>query len=106
VRGSTVKRGNGYSVVLELDKDPVTGRRRQKWHSGYKTKRAAERALTELVAAKDSGTYVPKSRQALRAYIEEWLAAMAPTVRPSTHYSYSRNLRLHVVPRIGSASCR
>jgi hypothetical protein len=31
VRGSTVKRGNGYSLVLELDKDPATGRRRQKW---------------------------------------------------------------------------
>ena len=46
---------------------------------------------------------MPKSRQTVRDYVEEWLAAIAPTVRPSTHYSYGRNLRLHVVPRIGSA---
>jgi integrase len=56
MRGSVVKRGNGYSVVVELDRDPITGKRRQKWHSGYRTKRDAERALTELLAAKDSGT--------------------------------------------------
>jgi hypothetical protein len=81
----------------------ITGKRRQKWHSGYRTKRDAERALTELLADKDKGTYVPKSRQTVREYVEEWLAAIKPTVRPATHYSYSRNLRLHVVPRIGSA---
>ena len=46
---------------------------------------------------------MPKSRQTVREYVEEWLAAIAPTVRLSTHYSYGRNLRLHVVPRIGSA---
>jgi integrase len=103
MRGSVVKRGDGYSVVVELDRDPITAKRRQKWHSGYRTKREAERALTELLAAVDKGTYVPKSRQTLRDFIEEWLAAIASTVRPSTHYSYSRNLRLHVVPRIGSA---
>jgi integrase len=102
VRGSVVKRGDGYSVVVELDKDPVTGKRRQRWHSGYRKKKDAERALTELLTAKDNGTYVPKSRQTVAEYVEEWLKAIAPTVRPSTHYSYSRNL-LHVVPRIGSA---
>ena len=64
---------------------------------------AAEQALTQLLADVSRGTYVPKSRQTVRDYVEEWLAAIAPTVRPSTHYSYGRNLRLHVVPRIGSA---
>ncbi|MDQ3104651.1 MAG: site-specific integrase [Actinomycetota bacterium] len=34
--------------------------------------------------------------------MEEWLATIAPTVRPSTHYSYARNLRLHVLPYLGS----
>jgi integrase len=103
MRGSVVKRGNEYTVVVELDRDPITGKRRQKWHSGYKNKKAAERALTELLAAKDKGAYVPKSRQTIREYVEEWLAAIKPTVRESTHYSYGRNLRLHVVPQIGSA---
>ena len=46
MRGSVVKRGNGYSVVVELDRDPITNKRRQKWHSGYRTKREAERAMS------------------------------------------------------------
>jgi len=29
MRGSIVKRGAGYAVVVELDRDPVSGKRRQ-----------------------------------------------------------------------------
>ncbi len=36
------------------------------------------------------------SVEVVAQYIQEWLTAIAPTVKPSTHYSYSRNLRLHV----------
>jgi integrase len=106
MRGSVVKRGNGYSVVVELDRDPITGKRRQKWHSGYRTKKDAERALTELLAAKDSGTYLEVTKQTFGGFIPEWLAAIKPTIRPSTHYSYRRNLQLHVLPHLGSVQLR
>ena len=52
MRGSVVKGGNGYSVVVELDRDPVTDKRRQKWHSGFRTKRDAERAMQRAVRQK------------------------------------------------------
>jgi integrase len=106
MRGSVVKRGNGYSVVVELDRDPVTNKRRQKWHSGYRTKRDAERALTEILAAKDSGGYVEPTKQTFSQFAAEWLAAIKPTIRPSTHYSYGRNLTLHVLPQLGSVQLR
>ena len=104
MRGSIVKRGKGYAVVVELGRDPVTGRRQQKWHSGLRTKRMAEDALAEMVHGVKSGTYVTKTRQTLAEYVTEWLAAIEPTVRPSTHYSYARNLRLHVLPYLGGTS--
>ena len=106
MRGSTVKRGNGYSVVIELDKDPVTGKRRQKWHSGYRTKRDAERALTEIVASLHTGSYIEPTKQTVTDFTKEWLVAIEPTIRPSTHFSYDRNLRLHVLPRLGSVQLR
>ncbi len=34
MRGSVVKRGKTYSVVLDVGRDPQSGKRRQKWHSG------------------------------------------------------------------------
>jgi integrase len=106
VRGSVVKRGDGYSVVVELDRDPVTGKRRQKWHSGFRTKRDAERALSEMVASLHAGTYIEPTKQTLTEFTKEWLIAIEPTIRPSTHHSYDRNLRLHVLPRLGSVGLR
>jgi integrase len=105
VKGSIVKRGNGYSVVVELDRDPITGKRRQKWASGYRTKREAERALSEIAASVHSGTYIEPSKQTLGEFVADWLAAIEPTIRPATHYSYDRNLRLHVL-RLGSVQLR
>ncbi|MGH3672469.1 MAG: tyrosine-type recombinase/integrase [Pseudonocardiaceae bacterium] len=84
----------------------MSGKRRQKWHSGYSIKRAAERALAEMVNAVDTGTFVEPNSMTLGEHLTEWLAAIELTIRPATHYSYSRNIRLHVVPRLGSAQLR
>ena len=32
MRGHIRRRGQKWAVVVELDRDPVSGRRRQKWH--------------------------------------------------------------------------
>lgn len=106
MRGSVVRRGDGYTVVVELDRDPITNKRRQKWHSGYRTKRDAERALSEIVASLHTGSYLEPTKQTLSDFTREWLAAIKPTIRPSTHYSYSRNLQLHVLPKLGSVQLR
>jgi integrase len=106
MRGSVVKRGDGYTVVVELDRDPITNKRRQKWHSGYRTKRDAERALSEIVASLHTGSYLEPTKQTLSDFTREWLAAIKPTIRPSTHHSYSRNLQLHVLPQLGSVQLR
>jgi integrase len=106
MRGSVVKRGSNYSVVVELDRDPITGKRRQKWHSGYRTKKDAERALTELLTAKDSGAYIELTKETFGQFSPVWLLAIKPTLRPSTHYSYERNLKLHVLPHLESVQLR
>jgi len=104
MRGSVVKRGKSWSVVVDTGNDPLTGRRRQRWHGGHRTKRDAEAALAEIVGSVNKGAYVPKSRQTLAEFSADWLAAIEPTLRPATHYSYARNLRLHVLPYLGSTA--
>ncbi len=102
MRGSVVKRGKSWSVIVDAGPDPVTGKRRQRWHGGHRTKRDAEAALAEIVGSVNKGAYVPKSRQTLAEFASDWLAAVEPTLRPATAYSYGRNLRLHVLPYLGS----
>jgi integrase len=53
--------------VLDLDRDG-TGRRRQKWHSGFRTKREAEKGDMALLAAHDTGTYVAPLKITLGEY--------------------------------------
>ncbi|MGH9025171.1 MAG: tyrosine-type recombinase/integrase [Acidimicrobiia bacterium] len=102
MRGSVVRKGDRYYVKIELDPDPATGRRRQKWHSGYHTKREAERARVDLLSKLDRGEYVEPSQQTFAEFLEEWLRAIEPTLRPSTFDSYARNMRNHVIAHVGS----
>ena len=102
MRGSVVKKGGGWYVKIELDPDAATGQRRQKWHSGYRTRRDAERARVDLLSKFDRGEYVEPSHQTVAVFLADWLRAIEPTVRPSTFDSYRRNVRLHVVAHIGS----
>ena len=102
MRGSVVKKGDRWYVKIELDPDPATGRRRQKWHSGFPNKRAAERARVDLLSKLDRGEYVEPTHQTLGDFLGDWIKAIEPTVRPSTFDSYSRNMRLHVIEHIGS----
>lgn len=102
MNGMIIKRGNRYSVVVELDRDPVTGKRRRKWHSGYRTKRDAEAARVEILSRLQRGEYVSPSKLTVRGYLEdEWLPAIRASLRPSTFTSYALNVR-RVTDRIGS----
>lgn len=101
MRGSVIKKGDRWYVKIELDPDPATGRRRQKWHSGYRTRREAERARVDLLSKFDRGEYVEPSQQTFGEFLEAWLRAIEPTLRPSTFDSYERNVRNHVIAHIG-----
>lgn len=76
MRGSIIKRGTTYSVVLDLGRGP-DGKRVRRWHSGYRTKRDAERARTELLARVDQGSYVEPSRLTVAVFLrQQWLPGL------------------------------
>lgn len=59
--------------MLDLGPD-ASERRKQRWHSGYRTKREAERGLNALLSAQDSGTYVTPQRITVGEYLtDRWL---------------------------------
>ena len=102
MRGTIIKRGEKWAVVLDLGRDS-SGRRRRTWHSGYRTKREAERAHVELLSSVDHGTYAAPSHLTFGAYlVDEWLPARASTIKPTTLASYEMHVRKHLVPRLGA----
>ena len=101
MKGTVIKRGTSWSVVIDLGRDE-TGRRVRKWHSGYRTKKDAERARIELLSRLDQGTYVPPSKMSIGAFlVQEWLPAKRATMKETTFASYEMHVTKHIVPRIG-----
>ena len=85
MRGSVIKKGGRWYVKIELDPDPATGRRRQKWHAGYATRRQAERARIDLLSKLDRGEYVEPSHQDLAGFLRSgWRRSSRPSARPRT----------------------
>lgn len=101
MKGTVIKRGALWSVVIDLGRDE-TGRRVRKWHSGYRTKKEAERVRIELLSRVDQGTYVEPSKVSLGAFlVQEWLPAKRATLKETTLASYEMHVTKHIVPRIG-----
>lgn len=95
------KQVTSWYVVLDLNRGP-DGKRRQKWHGAFRTRREAETAKAKLVTQVNGGTYIESNKTTFTDWVESsWLPTMRSQVKASTWDSYMRNLRLHVVPRIG-----
>jgi integrase len=101
MRGTVIKRGNGYSVVLDLGRGP-DGKRIRKWHSGYRTKKLAERAQVELLAKLQDGEYVDPSALTLAGLFDRVFDYLESIGRDARTVERHRELaRLHVVPYLG-----
>ncbi|MDP4014945.1 MAG: tyrosine-type recombinase/integrase [Candidatus Nanopelagicales bacterium] len=110
MRGSVVKRVDAkgkaryYAVIEDVAAD---GTRRRRWHSdpatgsAFTSKRDAEKALSGLVVAVQSGGYVAPASLTVGEWADRWLARAEDRLRPSTLASYEKNLRVHVKPHIG-----
>jgi len=90
-----------WYVVVDVGQGD-DGRRQQKWHGGFKTRRDAERALADLVQSLENQTYITPQHLTLADFARgEWLPTMRTQVKHSTWDSYRRNLELHVLPVLG-----
>lgn len=95
--GKTVR----WYVVVDVGADDQ-GRRQQKWHGGYRTRREAQRALAEIVGSLEKHTYIAPTQVTVASFArEEWLPTMRTQVKFSTWDSYRRNLEKHVLPVLG-----
>jgi integrase len=100
--GNVHKRGNRWYVTVEMPRDPVTGRRRQKTHSGFRTRKEAEAARVRILADMQRGEYVEPSKRTVGQFLDEWTKSTRATVRPSTWATNKALIDKHVVPRLGS----
>jgi integrase len=102
MRDGLIKRGGSWYFVLDQPRDPATGKRRQKWVKGGRTRKEAESARDEARDRKGNrGGWKAPSKLRLGEYLTgTWLPSIRSKVAPSTFTSYRQNLG-HVTDRIG-----
>lgn len=88
-----------YVVVIDV---APPGEKRRQLRRRFATYREARSWLTEQRTQLGSGSFVRPQRMTVSQWIDEWLPVLESQVRPQTFESYSRNLRLHVVPTLGA----
>ncbi|HET7519594.1 MAG TPA: tyrosine-type recombinase/integrase [Actinomycetes bacterium] len=99
MRDGLIKRGGYWYFVLDQPRDPATGKRRQKWVKGGRTREEAKQARN--AAAARGPHWKAPSRRLLGEYlIGTWLPSVRAKVAPSTFTSYRQNIT-HVTNRIG-----
>ena len=90
-----------WSIVLDIGREPSTGKRRQQWISVKGTRKDAERRLTELLAQLDGGGFVRPAKASVGDFIVQWLDTYAANqVRPRTLESYKQRAK-HLIVGLG-----
>jgi integrase len=100
-RGRIYKRGRTWTFVVDVP--PTDGQARKQFtRGGFPTKKAAQRALAELLAELARDEFVMPTRQTVGEFLtDEWLPSAELTVRPTTLASYRLQVRRYIAPRIG-----
>ena len=103
MRGHIRQRSKGsWAIVIDLPKDPQTGKRRQQWRSVRGSKRDAERALRELLYSLERGVCIRSQRLTLGEYLYQWLDGYVKTnCSPRTLDSYQSIVDRHLIPNLG-----
>jgi integrase len=116
LRGSIRKRSrDSWTLTVFAGTDPETGKERRRYATVKGTKKEAQAALTQMVAAVDMGLDFDSRHLTVAEYLigtgararhwEGWLEAKHRGLRPlkpRTHRRYAELIRLHVVPVIGN----
>src|SRR5512146_231233 len=95
------RRRNGRSAWRARYRAP-DGRERSK---SFARRADAERFLTAVESSKLRGEWVDPAlgRTRLADWLEEWLAAVEPTLKPKTVLGYRSLIRSRIVPALGQA---
>ncbi|MBD1371250.1 site-specific integrase [Hazenella sp. IB182357] len=103
MRGHVRKRGKKWCFVLDIGRDPETGKRKQKWFSGFNTKKEAEKEMVNKMNELEKGTFISSSKLTFSEYLDNWLQDYAKgSVGPTTFQLYSTLIRTHIIPSLGA----
>lgn len=103
MKGYIRKRGKTYSYTVDIGRDPLTGKRKQRTKSGFKTKKEAESALNELIYELDKGIWIQPQNVLFKDFANEWFSNHKFKLRDTTAEQYESKVKNYIVPFFGES---
>jgi integrase len=94
------RRGTSWYAIVDLPRDPVTEKRRQKRVSAP-TKRECEEKVRQVLNQAESIYSADADKITVGEFVARWLESSEPRVRPATFRRYCDMLNRHAVPQLG-----
>ena len=102
VRKRVAKNGAvSYQVIIEEDRDPLTGKRERHYKTVNGTKKQAEAVMRKLIAEVEDGGIVTQSAMKVGAWMEEWISLYLPNIAMTTRESYIEKNKNYILPELG-----
>jgi hypothetical protein len=100
MRGNITKRGKN-SWQLKFDAPAINGKRQQRYATVRGTRQDAQKELTRLLSAADTGALPDPSNATIAEYVRTWLSS-AHEQSPKTLERYSELAERQIIPHLGA----
>lgn len=102
---SVKKVGNQWTFRIDVGKNPSTGKRRQVYRSGFRTKKEAEQAQAALLTKVQEEGFFTGSNELMETFLPKWLHTVYKhEVAPTTFERAESTVKNHLLPAF--AKCK
>ena len=101
MKNGIAKRGNRWAYIIRVP-DPLTGKTKPKWVSGFKSESEAKLARDKARGKLASGTYIKPTKITVGQYLNEWIDIHSHSLKRATAQSYRGHIQRNLSPYIGN----
>lgn len=91
-----------YQVIIETDKDPLTGKRQRLYKTVNGTKKEAEAVLDKMKNELNNGGILKPSALKLKDWLDEWLNVYMLNIEATTRAGYAERINYRIIPYLGN----
>lgn len=104
VRPRTTKNGKvKYQVIIESEKDPLTGKRTRTYKTVNGNKKQAEQLMRKMLDEVENGNMPQKSSAVkFKDWINRWVQEYLPNIEETTRAGYKEKIKTCIIPELGN----
>lgn len=103
MRGNIRQRAKeSWTITIELPKDPLTGKRKQKFYTVRGNKKDAEKFLTEKLRELDTGLLIDAKKMKFGEYLDYWIDKTFNNLEITTKDGYIQKIEKHIKPSLSN----